>query len=190
MLEMQRTIKNEVSISGMGLHTGTSSTMTFKPAVEDYGIKFVRSDLADTPEIPATADYVIDTSRGTTLGIGEAKVHTVEHVLAAVAGLLIDNIKIELNGIEPPVGDGSAIPYVEILKKAGFVKQNSPKDYLIIDETVMYHDEEAQVDIVALPMDDYRISVMVDYQNPSLGSQHTGLFDLEKEFESGQSKET
>lgn len=184
MLEMQRTIKNEVSMSGMGLHTGTSCTMTFKPAAEDYGIKFVRSDLADIPEIPATADYVIDTSRGTTLGIGEAKVHTVEHVLAAVSGLLIDNIRIELNGIEPPVGDGSALPYVEILKEAGFVKQNSPKDYLVIEETVMYHDEEAQVDIVALPLDDYRITVMVDYQNPALGSQHTGLFDLEKEFES------
>ncbi len=183
MLEMQRTIKKEVSMSGMGLHTGTSCTMTLKPADEDYGIKFVRSDLADTPEIPATADYVIDTSRGTTLGIGEAKVHTVEHVLAAVYGLMIDNIKIELDGIEPPVGDGSAMPYVEKLKEAGFVQQESPKDYLVIDQTVMYHDEEAGVDIVALPMDDYRISVMVDYQNPSLGSQHTGLFDLEKEFE-------
>jgi UDP-3-O-[3-hydroxymyristoyl] N-acetylglucosamine deacetylase/3-hydroxyacyl-[acyl-carrier-protein] dehydratase len=96
---------------------------------------------------------------------------------------MIDNIKIELDGIEPPVGDGSAMPYVEILKKAGFVQQDSPKDFLVIDQTVMYHDEDAQVDIVALPMDDYRISVMVDYQNPSLGSQHTGLFDLEKEFE-------
>ncbi len=182
MLELQRTIANQVSLSGIGLHTGTSCTMTFKPAPENYGIRFVRQDLGGNPEIPAIAENVVDVSRGTTLGIGEAKVHTVEHVLSAVAGLQIDNIIIELDGIEPPVGDGSALPYVEQLLKAGFVQQEAPKDYLIIDETVMYHDEEKQIDIVALPLDGYRATVMVDYQNPALGSQHTGLFDLEKEF--------
>ena len=182
MLELQRTISNPVSISGVGLHTGEKCTMTFKPAPENYGIRFVRTDLGGRPEIPANADNVVDISRGTTLGIGEAKVHTVEHVLAAVVGLQIDNIIIELDGIEPPVGDGSAMPYVNILKDAGFVQQDSPKDYLIIDETVIYHEEDKQVDIVALPLDGYRATVMVDYQNPALGSQHTGLFDLEKEF--------
>ncbi len=182
MLELQRTIAKEVSLSGIGLHTGTSCTMTFKPAPENYGIRFVRIDLGGNPEIPAIADNVVDVSRGTTIGIGEAKVHTVEHVLASVVGLQIDNIIIELNGIEPPVGDGSSMPYVEQLLKAGFVQQEAPKDYLIIDQTVMYHDEDRQVDIVALPLDGYRATVMVDYQNPALGSQHTGLFDLEKEF--------
>jgi len=182
MLEKQRTIEKDVSISGFGLHTGTSCTMTFKPAPENYGIRFIRTDLGDNPEIPATADYVVDVSRGTTIGIGEAKVHTIEHVLAAIIGLQIDNIKIELNGIEPPVGDGSAMPYVEKLQEAGFVIQKEPKDYLIIDETVMYHNEEEQVDIVALPLDGYRLTVMVDYMNPALGSQHTGLFDIDKEF--------
>jgi UDP-3-O-[3-hydroxymyristoyl] N-acetylglucosamine deacetylase/3-hydroxyacyl-[acyl-carrier-protein] dehydratase len=182
MLELQRTILNPVSISGVGLHTGEKCTMTFKPAPENYGIRFVRVDLGGSPEIPANADNVIDMSRGTTLGIGEAKVHTVEHVLAAVVGLQIDNVTIELNGIEPPVGDGSAMPYVKILKDSGFVQQKAPKDYLIIDETVIYHEENKQVDIVALPLDGYRVTVMVDYQNPALGSQHTGLFDLEKEF--------
>jgi UDP-3-O-[3-hydroxymyristoyl] N-acetylglucosamine deacetylase / 3-hydroxyacyl-[acyl-carrier-protein] dehydratase len=182
MLELQRTIAKPVSMSGVGLHTGTSCTMTFKPAPENYGIKFVRIDLGGKPEIPANADNVVDVSRGTTIAVGEAKVHTVEHVLAAVVGLQIDNLIIELNGIEPPVGDGSSIPYVEQLTKAGFVQQDAPKDYLIIDETVMFHDEERQVDIVALPLDSYRVTVMVDYQNPALGSQHTGLFDLEKEF--------
>ncbi|MEO8399635.1 MAG: bifunctional UDP-3-O-[3-hydroxymyristoyl] N-acetylglucosamine deacetylase/3-hydroxyacyl-ACP dehydratase, partial [Ignavibacteriaceae bacterium] len=93
-----------------------------------------------------------------------------------------DNLIIELNGIEPPVGDGSASPYVEKLTEAGLVQQEAPKDYLIIDETVIFHDDEKQVDIVALPLDGYRLTVMVDYQNPALGSQHTGLFDLEKEF--------
>ena len=182
MLELQRTITKPVSMSGIGLHTGTSCTMTFKPAPINYGIKFIRIDLGGMPEIHAIADNVVDVSRGTTLGIGEVKVHTVEHVLAAVVGLQIDNLIIELDGIEPPVGDGSSMPYVEQLLKAEFVQQEAPKDYLIIDQTVTYHNEENQIDIVALPLDSYRATVMVDYQNPALGSQHTGLFDLEKEF--------
>ncbi|MBK6914736.1 MAG: bifunctional UDP-3-O-[3-hydroxymyristoyl] N-acetylglucosamine deacetylase/3-hydroxyacyl-ACP dehydratase [Ignavibacteriales bacterium] len=182
MLELQRTISQSMTISGVGLHTGTFCTMTFKPAPENYGIRFIRLDLGGRPEISATADNVVDVSRGTTLGIGEAKVYTVEHVLAAIVGLQIDNIIIELDGIEPPIGDGSAMPYVEPLLKAGFQQQEAPKDYLIIDQTVMYHNEEKQIDIVALPLDSYRVTVMVDYQNPALGSQHTGMFDLEKEF--------
>ncbi len=182
MLELQRTIAKPISMSGIGLHTGTSCTMTFKPAPENYGIKFVRVDLGGNPEISAIADNVVDVSRGTTLGIGEAKVHTVEHVLASIVGLQIDNIIIELDGIEPPVGDGSSLPYVEVLTKAGFEQQKAPKDYLIIEETVSFHNEEKQIDIVALPLDGYRATVMVDYQNPALGSQHTGLFDLETEF--------
>ncbi|HVO73688.1 MAG TPA: bifunctional UDP-3-O-[3-hydroxymyristoyl] N-acetylglucosamine deacetylase/3-hydroxyacyl-ACP dehydratase [Ignavibacteriaceae bacterium] len=184
MLELQRTIAKAVSLTGIGLHTGTECSLTFKPAPENYGVRFKRIDLGGNPEIPATSDYVVDISRGTTLGMGEAKVHTVEHVLAAIVGLQIDNIVIELDGIEPPVGDGSSLPYVKILTEAGFVEQDAPKDYLIINETVMYHDEEKQIDIVALPLDGYRVTVMVDYQNPALGSQHTGMFNLEKEFES------
>ncbi len=184
MLELQRTISKPVSIKGIGLHTGTKCSITFKPAPENYGVRFIRVDLDGKPEIPANADNVVDISRGTTLGIGEAKVHTVEHVLAAIVGLQIDNIIIEMDGIEPPIGDGSSTPYVEALKEAEFIQQAEPKDYLVIDETVVYHDEANQVDIVALPLDNYRVTVMVDYQNPALGSQHTGLFDLEKEFAS------
>lgn len=182
MLELQRTIKNPVSISGVGLHTGTSCTMTFKPAPDNTGIKFVRIDLGGNPEIPANADFVVDISRGTTLGLGDAKVYTVEHVLAAVVGLQIDNLIIELDGIEPPVGDGSSLPYVEKLLEAEFVTQETAKDYLVIDQTVEYHNEKEKVDIVALPLDGFRISIMVDYENPALGSQHSGMFDLEKEF--------
>lgn len=182
MIEQQKTISKEVSISGIGLHTGTQCTMTFKPAPDNYGIRFVRVDLGGNPEIPANVDYVVDISRGTTLGLGDARVYTVEHVLSAVYGLKIDNLIIELDGIEPPVGDGSAMPYVEKLLEAGIVEQDTPKDYLVIDKTVMYHDEENKIDIVALPLDDYRITIMVDYENPALGSQHTGLFDLEKEY--------
>jgi UDP-3-O-[3-hydroxymyristoyl] N-acetylglucosamine deacetylase/3-hydroxyacyl-[acyl-carrier-protein] dehydratase len=182
MLEQQRTIAKPVSMSGIGLHTGTECKITFKPAPENHGIKFVRTDLGGNPEIPAIADNVVDVSRGTTLGIGDAKVHTVEHVLAAIMGLQIDNIIIEVDGIEPPVGDGSSLPYVNVLQEAGFEQQDAPKDYLIIDQTIMHHEDAKQIDIVALPLDDYRVTVMVDYQNPSLGSQHTGLFDFEKEF--------
>ena len=182
MLVQQRTIKHPVSMSGIGLHTGNVSTMTFKPAPEDYGVRFRRIDLGGSPEVPADVDHVVDISRGTTIEVGDARVHTVEHVMAALVGLQIDNVLIELDANEPPVGDGSAKPYVDVLLKAGFEKQNAPKDYLIIDQTVHYHNEEKKVDIVALPTDDYRITVMVDYNNPALGSQHTGLFNLEKEF--------
>lgn len=182
MLELQRTIAKDVSISGVGLHTGTSCTMTFKPAPDNYGVKFIRTDIGGRPEIPANVDFVVDISRGTTLGLGEAKVYTVEHVLSAVYGLQIDNLVIELDGIEPPIGDGSSLPYVEKLIEAGLVNQETPKDYLVIDQTIEYHDEKNKVDIVALPLDSYRISIMVDYENPALGSQHTGLFDLEKEY--------
>ncbi len=156
--------------------------MTFKPAPENFGIRFVRTDLGGSPQIPADIDHVVDISRGTTLAVGEAKVHTVEHVLAAVAGLQIDNLIIELDTNEPPVGDGSAKPYVDALLEAEFEMQEAPKDYLIIDQTILYQDPENGVEIAALPLDDYRVTVMIDYKNPALGSQHSGLFDLEKEF--------
>ena len=182
MLVQQRTIKHAISFSGLGLHTGVTSTMTLKPAPVNHGIRFRRVDLPDPTEIPALVDLVIDVSRGTTLSIGDAKVHTVEHVLAAIVGLQVDNIVIDLDNIEPPVYDGSAKPFVDAMLKTGFEIQDAPKDYLIIDQTVRYIDEKNGVDIVALPTDDYRLTVMIDYQNPALGSQHTGLFNLEKEF--------
>ncbi len=182
MLVHQCTIEKPASYSGTGLHTGVECTLTFKPAPENYGIRFVRTDLGGNPEIPALVDYVVDVSRGTTLGHGDIKIYTVEHVLAAVVGLEIDNIIIEINNIEPPVGDGSAMPYVETLQAAGIKRQEAAKDYLVIDKTIHYRSEEDEVDIVALPTDAFRITVMVDYKNPALGSQHTGLFSLEKEF--------
>ena len=182
MIVYQRTIKKSVSFSGAGLHTGNQSTLTFKPAPENYGIRFKRIDLGGSPEIPADVDHVVDISRGTTLGIGDIKIHTVEHVLAAIAGLQLDNLVVELDSNEPPVGDGSALPFVSTLLQAEFETQSAPKDYLIIDQTIHYQDETNEVDIVALPTNDFRLTVLIDYQNPALGSQHTGLFDLEKEF--------
>jgi UDP-3-O-[3-hydroxymyristoyl] N-acetylglucosamine deacetylase/3-hydroxyacyl-[acyl-carrier-protein] dehydratase len=182
MLVQQRTIQKSVSLSGVGLHTGCRSTMTFLPAPVNTGVIFRRVDLGGKPEIPSLAEYVVDVSRGTTLGIGDVKVHTVEHVLAAIAGLEIDNIIVELDAPEPPVGDGSAKPYVDVLLEAGFETQDAPKDYLIIDQTVEYLNEKAEVQMVALPLDNFRITIMIDYKNPALGSQHTGLFSLEEEF--------
>ncbi|TAL69141.1 MAG: bifunctional UDP-3-O-[3-hydroxymyristoyl] N-acetylglucosamine deacetylase/3-hydroxyacyl-ACP dehydratase [Bacteroidetes bacterium] len=182
MADKQRTIKKPVSLSGVGLHTGQESTITFHPAPSDYGFRFIRTDLAEPVEIPALVDHVVDLSRGTTLGINGFQVHTVEHVLAALTGLKIDNCKIELSGLEPPVGDGSSMPYVDVLLKAEFDEQTEDRKYFVIDETIHYTNEEKQVDIVALPTDDYRVTVMIDYHNPALGSQHSGLFNMDKEF--------
>lgn len=182
MLVQQRTISKSVTYSGVGLHTGYDSTVTFLPAPVNHGIVFRRTDVGGKPEIPALADFVVDVSRGTTLGVGDVKVHTVEHVLAAVAGLEIDNVMIEVDAPEPPVGDGSSKAFVDVLLQAGFTVQDAPKDYLIIDQTVEYLDEKKEVQMVALPLDDFRVTLMIDYKNPALGSQHTGLFSLEEEF--------
>ena len=182
MLIHQRTLQNEISLKGVGLHTGHECTITFKPAPVNTGYIFVRTDIDDCPEIPALIDNVIDVLRGTTIGIGDVKVHTTEHVLAALYGLQIDNCRIELSAPEPPVLDGSARPFAEALLSAGIAEQDEPKNYLVIDETIEYHNQEKSVDIVALPLDSFRATVMVDYKNPALGSQHSGLFDLDKEF--------
>lgn len=181
-MKKQRTIKKSVSFTGIGLHTGNESMITFHPAPVDYGYSFIRSDVEEPIEIAAVVENVIDLSRGTTLGIDNQEVHTVEHVLAALVGLEIDNCRIELNANEPPVGDGSAIPYVNALMEAGFAEQEANKNYFINKEIIRYKNDEKEIELVALPNDDYRITVMVDYQNPALGSQHTGMFDFENEF--------
>ena len=178
MLTKQRTIAKEVSISGIGLHTGNKSKMTFKPAPVDYGIRFKRVDLADAPEIPADIEHVTDLSRGTTIALGSAEVKTVEHVLAAIMGVEIDNLIVELDTNEPPVIDGSAKPFIDLLINAGFTGQSEPKDYLVIENTVHYRSPDGNVDIVAFPHDDFKATVMIDYRNPALGSQYTSLFNM------------
>ena len=182
MLEKQRTIKKSISLEGTGLHTGNTAKITFKPAPPDSGVRFVRSDLDGHPSIIADIDHVVDISRGTTLADGEAKVYTVEHVLAAISGLQIDNLEIELTSNEPPVGDGSALPYVEKLLEAGIETQDAEREYLEIDSTMSYSEPDRAVDIVVTPSDTFRITFMVDYKNPALGTQYTTLIDLEKEF--------
>jgi UDP-3-O-[3-hydroxymyristoyl] N-acetylglucosamine deacetylase/3-hydroxyacyl-[acyl-carrier-protein] dehydratase len=187
MDKKQRTIKAVSSYTGIGLHTGQTSTITFRPAPENYGIVFIRTDIAPEIEVPALVEFVepdngIDSLRGTNLQKENVTIYTVEHVLAAVAGLEIDNLVIELNAAEPPVVDGSAMPFVNVLLEAGIVEQEKQKNYLVVEESTYFHDEKKGIDLVALPLDDFRLTAMIDYKNPALGSQHSGLFSLEKEF--------
>ncbi len=187
MTQKQRTIKNEISLEGRGLHTGNITKLIFKPAGENFGIRFLRTDIDGAAEIPATVEYVVqdtstDSLRGTTLKNGESVVHTVEHVLAALVGLEIDNVLVEINANEPPIGDGSAMPFVNKLLQAGIEEQAVDKEYVIIDEPISYVDESRGIEYAALPTNDYRLTVMIDYKNPALGSQHSGLFSMEKEF--------
>ncbi len=181
-MKQQRTIKKPASYSGVGLHTGNRTTVTFKPAAVGHGIVFVRTDLPDIPQIPADIDHVTDITRGTTLKKGSAKVQTVEHVLAALAGLELDNLRVELDSGEPPVGDGSALPFVQAILQAGIEEQDASKDYLEIDTPLFYSEKEKGIDLVVVPSDDLRITFMVDYRNPALGTQYTSLVSLENEF--------
>jgi UDP-3-O-[3-hydroxymyristoyl] N-acetylglucosamine deacetylase/3-hydroxyacyl-[acyl-carrier-protein] dehydratase len=178
----QTTIKKALSISGVGLHTGVRSTATFKPAPKNSGIKFKRLDLDNCPEITADIDHVIDISRGTTIGIDNFRIHTVEHILSAVFGLQIDNILIELTEKEPPVMDGSAIPFVNILLKSGIEVQDALRDELIIDKTITFTDPKKEIDIHILPSDKFRVTFMTDYKVKPLGTQYTAMYSLKEDF--------
>ncbi len=172
----QTTIKASVTVKGVGLHTGKEVTMTFKPAPENHGFKFQRIDLPGSPIIDADVDNVTDTSRGTTITQNGASVSTVEHTLAALAGLELDNILIEIDAPETPIMDGSSIIFIEELEKVGFEIQDADREYFVIPSNITYSESDRQVEMVAMPyIDDYRITVMVDYNSPVLGSQHAGL---------------
>jgi len=189
MKEFKKTIKGEISYRGVGLHSGETSTLTFKPADEDTGIVFVRTDLPGNPEIPADIDHVIDISRGTTIGISGASVATIEHVLAAIKGLNIDNIRIEVSGPEVPVADGSAIVFLELLKKVGLEQQEAEREYMEIEKPISFSAPADNVDIVIVPSDDLKVTFMVDYQQKALGTQYTtmqSLEDFEADFASSR----
>ena len=183
-IKNQRTIAKETSCVGTGLHTGVESKITFKPAPEDFGIRFKRMDVNGCPEIKADIDHVVDISRGTTIEENGVRIHTVEHALASCVGIGLDNVLIELSEKEPPVMDGSAIDFVEALLKAGVVKQNAPKNYLHIDEAVGYTDAARGVDIHIMPSDQFRVTFMLDYDYKSLGTQFTTMDEVEKNFAS------
>lgn len=174
----QHTIKKQVTISGVGLHTGVISNMTFLPAPPNHGYKFRRMDIEGMPTIDADVDNVVDVSRGTTLEQGGARVFTVEHVLAALVGLEIDNVLIQLDGPEPPIMDGSSIKFIEILDNAGLEEQNALRRFFEVPESITFRDASREVEMAALPLDDYRVTVMVDYNSPVLGSQHASITDI------------
>ncbi len=178
MSDKQKTIKNEVSLSGIGLHTGEKVTLTFKPAPENHGYKFKRVDLESQPTIDANVDLVVDTSRGTTLEQNGARVYTTEHALAAVYGLEIDNIIIELDGKEIPIMDGSARLFAEALMKAEIVEQEAEKNYYVVTENLAFEDQEKGTEMLMVPQDEFRLTVMVDYNSKILGTQHAHMYHL------------
>lgn len=178
-MDFQHTIQKEISISGVGLHTGQQVTLTFKPAPPNHGYKFKRIDLPNQPIINADVDNVIDVSRGTTIKQGDGIVNTVEHVLAALVGIEIDNCLIELNNVETPILDGSAYGFVQILQKAGKQQQEAARNYAYIDEILQYQDDENRVELTALPADNYNLNVMIDYNSQVLGLQHATLKNIQ-----------
>ena len=177
MDKFQTTIKKAVTVSGVGLHTGNPVQLTFEPAPEDHGYVFQRVDLEGEPKVKADCDLVVDTSRGTTIEDNGARVNTVEHVLAALAGLEIDNCLIKLNAPETPIMDGSSKPFVDVLLATGIETQKKEREYFEIPRRINYSDGEG-VEMMALPADDYRLTVMVDYNSPVLGSQHASIVNL------------
>ena len=179
MSDKQRTIKQAVSISGVGLHTGEKVTLTFNPAPENHWYKFQRIDLDNKPTIDADADLVVDTSRGTTLEQNGARVHTTEHVLAALVGLKIDNCLIQVTGPEMPIMDGSSIKFMELLEQAGIVEQTAERDYFVLTQNLSYEDSHKKVEMLAVPQDDFRVTVMVDYGSEVLGTQHASMYKID-----------
>lgn len=174
-VEKQRTIGKEVYLTGVGLHTGKEVTITFKPAPENYGYKFVRIDLEGQPVIEADANYVVNTQRGTNLEKLGVKIQTSEHVLAALVGLEVDNCQIDLNASEPPIMDGSAKYFVEAIEKAGIVEQKAPRKEYVVKEVISYLDEETGSEIIVMPADEYQVTTMVDFGTKVLGTQNATL---------------
>ncbi|RZK33719.1 MAG: bifunctional UDP-3-O-[3-hydroxymyristoyl] N-acetylglucosamine deacetylase/3-hydroxyacyl-ACP dehydratase [Hymenobacter sp.] len=178
MNDKQHTVKAPVTVRGIGLHTGAEATMTFCPAPVGHGYKFQRVDLPGQPVVDADVDNVVDLSRGTTIEQNGARINTVEHTLAALVGLQLDNVLIQLSGPEPPIMDGSSAEFIKALHTVGFEEQNALRNYYEIPDTIRYMDNARGVEIAALPLADYRLTVMVDYNSPVLGSQHATLTDI------------
>ena len=180
--DKQHTLVNAVSISGTGLHSGINVDMTLKPANPGFGYQFQRIDLPGAPVIKADCDLVTDTSRGTTLEKGECKVSTVEHILAALVGMGVDNCLIELNGPEIPIIDGSSAPFVNIIAKTGVLEQDAAKTWYTLDTNIAYFDEDKKVEMTAMPAVNYQVTTLIDFNSPVLGTQHASLKNM-KDFE-------
>ena len=187
MSEKQRTLAKEVSLSGKGLHTGIAVTITFRPAPANHGYKFCRSDLPGKPMIDALAENVTDTSRGTTLVQNNVSVSTIEHSLAALYGLRVDNAIIELDGPEAPIMGGAASKFTEAIKSVGFIDQKEDRNYIIVKQKIVYSDEEHGVDLIIYPDDHLSINVLIDYNSRILGNQYA-ILDSIDDFEEEISK--
>jgi len=187
MSEKQRTLKGIVKVNGIGLHTGLEVNLEIHPAPDNHGYKFQRIDLEGKPIIKADVDYVVSTERGTTLEQNNAKVHTTEHVLAALYGCQVDNALITIDGPEIPIMDGSSLKFVEAIEKVGYEDQNTERTYFELSENIPWEDEEKGIEFLAIPDVNYRLTVMVDYQSPALGTQHASMYHI-GEFKSEISK--
>ena len=178
MSTKQTTIKKSISLQGVGIHTGNKVTLTFNPAVENTGYMFKRIDLPGQPEIEALSKYVIDTQRGTTLEKDGVKLKTVEHVLAALVGLEIDNVLIHIDSEEPPIMDGSSKFFVEALEKSGIKELSQNRSEYIVKNVLTYKDDQTGSEITVIPSDNYEVTALVDYETKVLGTQNATLSDL------------
>ena len=176
--DKQHTLTNPISISGTGLHTGILVDMVLNPANPGFGFQFKRVDLPGEPVIKADCDLVTDTSRGTTLEDKGAKVSTVEHILAALVGMGVDNCLIEINGPEIPIMDGSSQPFIEAIDKAGIEEQEAAKQWYTIDTNISFYDEGKRVEMMAMPSVEYKLTTLIDFNSPVLGTQHAGLKNI------------
>ena len=174
----QHTLNRAFSLSGQGLHTGEKVTVTIEPALENHGYKFQRTDVEGSPIIPADADLVTETTRGTTLEKNGIKVQTTEHLLAALYGLQVDNALIKLDGPEIPILDGSSKMFVQEIERVGLLKQSKDRDYFEFRENQPFEDLEKGIEILAIPYDEFRVTVMVDYDSIALGTQHASMYHL------------
>ncbi len=180
MAEKQRTLKAPVKLTGVGLHTGEKVTLEILPAPGNHGYKFQRVDLEGEPIIKADCDLVVATDRGTTLEANGARVNTTEHVLAALYGSQVDNALIKIDGPEIPIMDGSSKLFVEAIESVGFEDQDADRIYLELDENIPWEDVEKGIEFLAVPDQHYRITVMVDYKSPVLGTQHATMYNIDE----------
>ena len=174
----QKTLAKEFSISGKGLHTNCLVNMTFKPAPINHGFKFQRIDLEDKPIIPASAEYVVDTSRGTVLGIGNARISTLEHSLAALTGMDLDNVLIEIDNEEVPILDGSSRFFVQSIEETGIVEQDAEREYFVVNERIVYKNEKTGSEIIAVPDSEYNLNILISFNSTVLNNQFAVLNSL------------
>jgi UDP-3-O-[3-hydroxymyristoyl] N-acetylglucosamine deacetylase / 3-hydroxyacyl-[acyl-carrier-protein] dehydratase len=173
--DFQHTLLSEITISGVGIHTGHTVEMTLKPAEPNTGVVFKRVDLPGSPSVKADVDNVTDTTRSTTIESNGARVSTIEHLLAALFGNQVDNVMIEINGPEVPILDGSSEPFIEAIQKAGVKRQDVQKVYYVLQHNITFSDDHKKVEMVALPYHEFRINTLIDFNSPVLGTQHAAL---------------